>query len=364
MKPLSKLFTLMLLFSLVFLPTRSAAAKDAFDGLVIFGQSYTLESGDTLEGDLVVIGGTATIEAGATVAGNIFITGGTLTVSGDVQGDIAVLGGSVTLRASAYVQGDLSTVGASLSRDEGAQIDGTIYNSATSWVQANTNGTEVIPAVPVARPPLFSFNIDPFWKAVEIFGQSLTLGLLAMFVMLFLAEHSRRVADAFAGQPLTAGGVGLLTVVLAPIALVLLAITLLLIPVAILAAALLVIAAIFGWIAVGLEIGERFSRAVNQNWHPSLSAGLGTFVLTLVSQTLTAIPILNCIGFLIPLLVGLAGLGAVIVTRFGTQSLSLSAQSHAPVPVAAPPVTVQPVEAPPVESAAPPKRKPRAKKTG
>jgi hypothetical protein len=45
---------------LVFLPAQTVSAKgSAFDGQVIFGQSYTLKSGESLDGDLLVFGGSA-----------------------------------------------------------------------------------------------------------------------------------------------------------------------------------------------------------------------------------------------------------------------------------------------------------------
>jgi hypothetical protein len=41
-----------------------------------------------------------------------------------------------------------------------------------------------------------------------------------------------------------------------------------------------------------------------------------------VHPALTGIPVLNCVGWLIPFLLGIAGLGAVIMTRFGTQTVA------------------------------------------
>ena len=163
-------------------------------------------------------------------------------------------------------------------------------------------------------------------------------------MMLFLAPHADRVAHAVLAQPLTAGGLGLLTVVVAPITFILLTITIILIPVVALAVVALVVAAVFGWIAIGYEIGQRFTTAIHQNWHPAFSAGLGVFALTLVSSALTGIPVLNCVGWLVPFLLGLAGLGAVIMSRFGTQTVVAPA-SAGPAPLV-PPVPPAPPTAP------------------
>ncbi len=81
-------------------------------------------------------------------------------------------------------------------------------------------------------------------------------------------------------------------------------------------------AGVFGWIAIGYEVGQRFTKAIHQNWHPAFSAGLGTFALTLVAKVLTGIPVLNCVGWLVPFLLSMAALGAVLMTRFGTQMVT------------------------------------------
>jgi len=361
MKITIKMVSVFLLAMLVFVPLQSAAAKGTtFDGRVIFGQSYTLKSGETLNGDLLVFGGSATIEEGATVSGNTVLFGGSLVVNGQVTGDVAVTGGSITIGSSAHIHGNLATVGASLDRADGSQIDGQIYNTATSWVGSGSTSQNPVP--PVVTPPTpvvphFNFNFNPFLSVVNAFGQALGLAVLAMLVMLFLAPHADRVAHAVIAQPLTAGGLGLLTLIVAPFALVLLVITLILIPVAVVVVLALVVAGIFGWIAIGYEIGQRFTLAIHQEWHPAFSAGLGVFALTLVSNALTGIPVLNCVGWLGPFLLGLAGLGAVIMSRFGTQSV-LAPVAAIPAPVV-PVVPLPPVAEP--KSVAPQPR-PRAKK--
>ena len=206
-----------------------------------------------------------------------------------------------------------------------------------------------LPIVPLEDPPEIvrpQINLD-FNPLLDGFGRSVGLALLAMLLMLFLAPHADRVARAAVSQPLVAGSLGLLTIILAPFAIFLLAISFILLPVAVVVALALMIAGVFGWIAIGYEIGQRFTRAIHQEWHPAFSAGLGTFALTLAAAVLTGIPVLNCIGFLVPTLLGLAALGAVIMTRFGTRSILAPAPLAAPVP----PLPVTPeLPEPPLEA--------------
>jgi len=328
MKNIVKIASILLLALLVFLPTRSAsAAGGSFDGQVIFGQSYTLKSGESMTGDLLVFGGSAVIEQGATVNGNVVVFGGSLTIDGEVTGDAAVVGGSASLGAQSHIGGNLSTVGSTLDRAEGAQVDGQIYNTATSWI-TNSNQQPIAPVIP-------NIHIDPFQpllSVTKVFGDAVGIALLAMLLMLFLAPHADRVAHAIIAQPLTTGGLGLLTVIVAPITIVILSVTIILIPGAVIVAIALAAAAVFGWIAIGYEIGQRFTAAIHQTWHPAFSAGLGVFALTLASRALTGIPVLNCVGWLIPFLLGLAAMGAVLMTRFGTQAVTAPSDKTAITP--------------------------------
>ena len=90
------------------------------------------------------------------------------------------------------------------------------------------------------------------------------------------------MAQAAASQPVIAGGLGLLTIVVAVIALVALAVfSILIITLIITVLCMIVIsvalpmAGLFGWIAIGLEIGERFTKAIHQEWHPALAGRSG-----------------------------------------------------------------------------------------
>jgi hypothetical protein len=334
MKTVLKIVSVLVLAMLLFVPLQSAGASNgAFEGQVVFGRSFTLKSGDSMTGDLLIFGGSATIEEGATVNGSVVMFGSNLIAGGFVTGDVVIIGGSGSFGAAAHVAGNLTTVGSSLNRAKGSLVDGQIFNTATSEIGTSGNGNNpqpVIPAIPTIPPIKFQFQ--PLVSVLNGFGQSLGIAILAMLLMLFLAPHADRVAHAIIAQPLTAGGLGLLTTVVAPIAVVLSVITLIGIPLALLIVVALVVAGVFGWIAIGYEVGQRFTKAIHQNWNPAFSAGLGTFALTLVAKVLTGIPVLNCVGWLVPFLLSMAALGAVIITRFGTQAVAAPLASTAVVP--------------------------------
>jgi hypothetical protein len=327
MKNTFKLLTLMLLLALIILPTGAVYARGLsgrlLDGRVIFGDNFTLQSGDTLSGDLVVFGGNVQIDEDALVQGDMVVIGGNVTLDGTVTGSTVIIGGSTTMNASAVVKGDLVTVGGSLSRNPGSEVGGEVI---TNIPAPNIQIPQVpsVPSVPNVpnppsppNPPNVNFNFNPFWSFFRMFGTALAVALLAMLASLFLQPQIERVSQAVVGQPVIAGSFGLLTGVLAPFVLVILVVTLILIPVAVLAAVALALAWLFGMIAIGTEVGERFTHAINQTWAPPLTAGTGTFLMMLVVGGIGMIP---CIGWLATSLVALLGVGGVVLTMFGTQT--------------------------------------------
>jgi len=330
MKNKFRMISLMLVACLVCLPLFSAAASDGtIPGQFVFGQSFTLKNGQTMNGDLVIFGGSGTIEKGATANGNVVVFGGSLSLDGVVNRDVVIFGGTATLGAAAHIYGSLSTLGSTLDRAEGSMVDGQVNNGNIHFGNGESG---YVPPVATSYNPFATFMhfaVNPFLSGVaNVFGQSITLGLLAMLLMLFLAQRADRVAHAIIAQPLTAGGLGLLTLVAVPVILVALGVLSILIitlvitvPLMVVVALALGMALLFGWIAVGYEVGQRFTNAIHQEWHPAFSAGLGTFALTLIAASLTNIPVLNCVGWLAPFLVSMAALGAVLLTRFGTQTV-------------------------------------------
>ena len=323
MKNRYKLVALTLLLALLFLPTGAVYARGnsggLLDGRVIFGDNFTLESGDTLSGDLVVFGGNVTVEEDAVVQGDMVVIGGNVNLHGTVTGSTVSIGGSTNMSETAVVEGDLVTVGGSLSRDPGSKIEGEVVTNVPA---PDIRIPDIqIPEVPnppsPPNPPNIHFDFNPIGNFFQMLGTAIAVSLLAMLASLFLQPQIERVSQAVIGQPIIAGSFGLLTIIVTVVSTVILTITLILIPVAILVVLVVPLAWLFGLIAVGTEVGERFTRTINQTWAPPLTAGIGTFLMMLVVGGIGMIP---CIGWLATSLVALLGIGGVVLTIFGTQS--------------------------------------------
>ena len=338
MKKYVNFLILFLLILSVFWPS-PAYAKGLFEDKVVFGGTYTLESGQTLDGNLVIFGGAVTTQADSTVTGDIVLIGGVAEIGGEVQGNMVGIGGAVQLTSSAVVNGDLVTIGATLNRAEGAQVNGQFVNGIGIPFSLDVPGSSItIPEIPegsiepvvpnipqVSRIPGINVSFNPLLDMMWFFFRTFMFALLAVLVVIFFDKSTERVSKAAVEQPVITAGAGLLTAFLSPLALIAMTITIILIPVTLLTIFALVVAWLFGWISIGLEVGKRIAKLFNTEWAPAVSAGIGTFILFLVLGGISEL--IPCVGWLPLVLVGLWGLGAVIMTRFGTQEYNPTTNS-------------------------------------
>jgi hypothetical protein len=305
-----------ILISMLVLGLFPVTAFAASQSDVVIGNSYTLESGETLNDDLFILGGNVNLKSGSTINGSVILIGGSVQAAGTINGDITVLGGTLKLVGTFILNGNLTSAGTVIDRDPGAQIKGQINTNVNSPYIILPWGTRI---------PNLNSNVDPFFKVVSFFLGLFLWALAAMLAAMFISPHMTRISQTALSQPLISGGLGLLTVIVLPVILVLLAITICLIPIAIIGVFLLILSWAFGMISLGLEVGKRIGTAFKKEWHPAIAAGLGTLLLMTILNGLHLV--IPCIGLIPKALVGFMGLGAVLLTQFGmkpyNRSLSL-----------------------------------------
>ncbi len=288
-------------------PTTPAGKTITGDQIVV-ANTYRLESGDDLTGNLAVIGGTATLEEGSTMTGDVFLTGGTITVSGSINGDLIAIGGAINIEDTAVINGNISLIGATLKNSPLAEINGEITEQSPKFFDFDfsTPGGIKLPFSPIQTP---------LTRMLQASLQALAMAALAVIIGLLFPQQTKRIGETISREPLITGGVGLLTVVIAAILLVLFTVTIILIPITLLSAILLGVAFLFGWVAVGYEIGQLIAGIFKNSWHSSIAAGIGVLLVGLITGFATLIP---CVGWLVGFIVAIVGLGAVVISRFGS----------------------------------------------
>ncbi|WP_299024516.1 polymer-forming cytoskeletal protein [uncultured Thermanaerothrix sp.] len=291
------------------------------DRLVI-GETFVLQSGETLEGDLVIIGGTAEVQKGATVNGDIDLLGGSLKLAGEVVASINAVGATLEFEEGALIRGDIHAMACSISGLEKVTLMGSLntFSPSTGVWRA-----PVFRWQPWANVPTEPFNF--LQRAFLNLLRTLAIALLALLIALILPMPLDRISQTLTYEPFLSGGLGLLTLLVIPAVLVILLITIILIPVALAGLMILALALLLGWVAVGYEIGNRLANLFKSIWSPPVTAGIGTLILGLVLYLLGYVP---CLGGILSFLIGCWGLGAVLLSRFGTQVF----RTNTPVPSA------------------------------
>lgn len=308
-------FTILLIFLITFNHSfvfgQTENPPDINEDKVVIGQTFILKENQNLNGELAVIGGTAILQEGSHINGDIAIIGGVIEIKGTINGDIQAVGGTINLENTARVTGSVYNFSTNLTQAEGAIIEGQqIASLPFDFGDFGTPNTPEIPKTPTSNG--LGFIGKFLWAILQI----LAMGALAMIVVLIVPKQTDRISRSINKQPFVHWGIGLLTSFTAPAVFLVLIVTILLIPLSIIGIIIYSIAMLFGWISLGYTIGKKLFATSSQSLSPALLAGLGTIFLTAVARLGAVIP---CVGWLIGAVLSLFGLGAVILTRFGTR---------------------------------------------
>ena len=307
MKANLKFLILLVLMAVLVIPTGPAYAQGITTdgGRVIFGSNFTLAKDDTFNGDLVVFGGNVTVEEGAELNGNLVVFGGTISSNGNVKGDVVIIGGQIKLEEKAVVNGDLVTIGGQEERAEGAVVNGEVVKNVAPNIQLPKATVPPQVIIPNVQTPPVEINYNPFLQFFKVFFWAFIIAAFAMLLTLFWQAPIERTGNFIVTQPLMSGLIGFVAVLVGII------FFLTIIPPMVVAFAWL-----FGIVAMGREVGERFSAAINQRWTPVITVGTGTFLVMLVGGAVGSI---TCLGGIMLFLLGLLGVGGAISTWFNLQ---------------------------------------------
>jgi len=296
---------------------------------LILGTTYTLTEGEVISGDLLIIGGKVTVSSGAVVEKDVTLISGNLEVSGIIGGDLNGIGGTITLGESAHIKGNLNLASTYLTQSDIARIDGTV-NSVISgpWTFILPGGFQLpklntIPPITMPKPSTpnaVNVTRDLITKVLFWWVRSFIWAALAVLATLFFPKTIQRIGAAAKKNAIVSGGLGLFTIVIAPLILFFLAITICALPISLVLGLLLLIAWIAGYISLGSETGKWLILKLKLDWANPVAAAIGTLVLTFIANGLSQF--IPCVGWVISAMIGAIGLGAVILTRFGFRDYS------------------------------------------
>jgi hypothetical protein len=319
------------------------------DGITVWGEDYTLDAGDRLEGDLVVFNGSAFLEVASQVEGSVIVWRGDAEVDGTIENDLVVSDGEIALGENALIEGNvICSWSCDIQQDEGAHVEGVI-------IEGTRLPLPDLPFTPELRLERERGFKMPFpvtgWAAapgsalrfalrvLRGIGSILVIAVVAGLVALIWPQQTARIGQTIVEAPGQTFGIGLLAGAAAIAAAVVLALTFCMAPAAAVIAIALAAAAFFGWIGAGAMVGERLLEALNaRKAAPMWAAGLGTLLISLVTAGLGIVRCVGILGGIATFVLGCIGLGAVVLTRFGTTPFTSGRAGAQPDPPAPPPI--------------------------
>jgi hypothetical protein len=249
---------------------------------------------------IIKIGSDVVIETGQKVR-NVVAIGGQITVKGAVDNHIVAVGGSVVLTKTAFVGGNVVSLGGVIVVARDSQVGGSLteinssnlYDFLTTALSAEWEGWSWIFAV----------------ISLAFF---LVIMVLALLIVALLPKPVRTVADAIGENTFKVILCGLLGLVLiAPLALLL---TISVVGIALIPLEVIVVVCsiLLGFIAVGQLIGRKVYQLLKRP-NPGMvrETFWGLIILWLIGW-------LPYIGWMAKAVAIVIGLGAALVTRFGT----------------------------------------------
>jgi cytoskeletal protein CcmA (bactofilin family) len=251
----------------------------------------------TVDGDVVVSAAALELREGSSIGGTLDAGVANARLAGSVGSDAAVGAATLTVTPTATIDGSLTYRSEDATIADGAAVSGEVVRDDDLEVASpGAFGDGSGPDLP---------SIPPWVGAVYSALSSLLLGAILLLAM---PNFGGRVAEIGTTRPLRSGGIGLLTLVGTPVALLILFVTIVGIPLSLVGVltfgAVLLAASVYGAFVTGtwlLSLGDYRNR-----W-AALVVGVAAVAV------LARIPI---VGGLVQFAVLLLGLGALAVALY------------------------------------------------
>ena len=364
------LATLALLFSPA---ARADGLRNSLFDQQIVNQDLTVAAGETLNDNVAIFNGNVKVEQGGYINGNLSIFSGDLVLEGKIDGNLAIFGGDAYLAASSHVSGDVSVLGGKMKREANAYIGGHfIGNRDDALSQTDRTSDEiqaqiddVLSQIDVPSDEIqaqiddalsqidvtsdeIQAQIDDVLSQIDVTSDEiqaqiatvermqrnplhwflrflgrlfqallwtlLITALVLLIVWLFpkQIEQITDTAQTATGLSFATGAIVVLGLALsAALFTITLCFALLAFPIL----AILALVMLFGWAVTSCWLGQRLDQFLagqaNFSWHPLISVAISALFLSAI--TTLSWSIVACLGFIIILLLGSTGSGAVIV---------------------------------------------------
>ena len=250
------------------------------------GGSVNISDSAKLNGNLVAGSGSLTVLA--PIAKDITLGSGDATIGNSVGGNVNAGVGNLTLTSNAKIKGDLTYLSdRDVQIQPGAQITGkTVHN----------------------RPPITEKSrVKSFPAGFKIYS-FLTSLLVGFIIIKLIPVFTKKVTDDLTARPLALTGIGFLTIIAAPIFIIVMALTLVGIPLALISLFSFLITLYLSKIFVAIAIGQKLLKFIKQKPADLMTLTAGLVVYLFVG-------IIPLIGHIILIVFIFAGVGALVTAK-------------------------------------------------
>lgn len=266
----------------------------------------TVVVGGEVGGDVVAAGGTVTLAPETRIAGRAWLGGGRVTVAGRVARELRVAAASVSVAGE--VDGDVRIAAQTIEVLPAARIKGDFtYTSATP--ARIDPGAQIQGQVTHLRPEMAE-RAGSVGRAVSTVARVVLLaGLIVCGIVLLwlLPGFTVAAARTIGTRPGRSLGLGVILLLVTPIAAVILMVTIIGLPLGLAAMALYAVALLLGYLTAAVFLGELGARLAGR---AELSPGGRMLSLLLALIVLALIGLIPIAGGLVGALAVITGLGA------------------------------------------------------
>ncbi|MDZ7691123.1 MAG: hypothetical protein U5K69_08300 [Balneolaceae bacterium] len=268
------------------------------DMLMTAGETVVIDG--TIDGDLFAAGREVRVTSRAQIGGNAFVAGGTVSLEGgQIGGMLRVAGGEIMLNGSVNNSVEIYSNDVTFGENYQSTYSTTIHSSEP----IHRESLGAIPGdliIDTKEPDLIGIILFQFWFFLSV--------LITGLILIRLFQKTAIDMSKFATEGFWRNtGLGLLTIIAMPIAILLLAILILTIPLSILLVLTFVLALFAGYILVAITLGVMSILLFTDTAEPSSyywGLGLGMIYVAI----LTNLPFIGGILNVILLLFGLGSL--------------------------------------------------------
>lgn len=281
-------------------------------------KDFDLKNGEQIEGDQVIVAASVSLHEGSAVEGKVTLIGNEVSVDGSIAGNAVIVANNLRLGSTASIAGDLVVCADELARSNSARISGELKEECRESRRVSVSN--IFESAYDSWRNSFLVRLSSMIAGALVFGAFAALGTVLIPGPLF--RMSRTVWQA----PLTTGGLGCLTMVVAfgltalYLFSLLLLLPLVLLPFILVGWLALLLASLLGWMAMAEPVGGFLLRVLHIDEQPRMiTAAVGGVALTLLVRIWALFWFTTWIGLIVTIILGSMGLGAVILTRIGTQ---------------------------------------------